>query len=151
MGLVALFDILRDEAEHRVLEAEAGKPADDHRRDPDDDEDAVLEIAHPAGHQHLADIGDRGADDANDKGDHGDAAGDRAVVAGVEDAVGRLGERQEPRLQRDRDQALDEAEKGKPHRNTPHRAREASEATGRAAEKGRWTTLGIRPGQLAGN
>ena len=56
--LLAALDVFRDEANDRRLEAEAGDPAENHRADPDDDEDAILEIAHPAREQHLRDVGD---------------------------------------------------------------------------------------------
>ena len=107
--------IFRDETDDRGLEAEAGEPAEDDRPHPDDDEDAVLEIAHPAGEQHLADIGDGGGEDAHREGDQRDPLRHGAVVAAAEHAVERGGKRARALLQPALERALDESDETDPH------------------------------------
>jgi hypothetical protein len=127
--LVAPLDIFGHEADQRRLESEAGEPAEDDRADPDDGEDAVFEIAHPARQQDLADIGDGGREDTDDEGDQRDAPRDGDVVASVERRVDKLGHRHRLPGQAG-GQACRNPRKRKPHR-TPPEPSEPATASGR--------------------
>ena len=89
----AAFAIFGNEADDGCVEAEAGEAADDDRRGPDQDEDAVFEGPHPARHQDLAGKGDDGADDADDEGDQRYAAGFAAFVGREQQAVDTVEQR----------------------------------------------------------
>ena len=79
--------VFGDEADDAGLEAETGDPAQDYRGDPYGDIDAVFEIAHPARHEDLAEIGNRGTCDANGKGENGRTLRYRTVVAAAQNGI----------------------------------------------------------------
>ena len=66
--------ILWKEPDNGSVKPEAGKIAQDNNDHPDKDENAVFEFAHQAGQDYLGNKGDRCADNADGKGNHGHAA-----------------------------------------------------------------------------
>ena len=97
------------------LKAEAGEPAEDDCAYPDDDEDAVLEVAHPAGEQHLADISDDGGEDAHGEGDERDPLRHGAIVGTGEHEIERGGSRTDPVAQPAGKRSLGESDETDPH------------------------------------
>ena len=114
LGLAAL-EIFRDEAHDCRLETETGEPAENDGADPDDDEDAVFEIAHPAGEQHLADIGNEGGENTYDKGDQRNPLRDGAVVDAGKHLVEPGGKRPDTIAQPAGQGSLGKSDKTNPH------------------------------------
>jgi hypothetical protein len=77
--MIAPLGIVGNEALRGGGEARIGEMADQQHPDPDGHIGAELRTAHPARHEHLADIGDAGAEDADEEGGAGHALGDRLV------------------------------------------------------------------------
>jgi len=94
-AVVAVVGVFAQEGDHRLLEAEGEDDAEGDHQCPQDDEDAVFEAAHPAGEQHLADIGEAGGEHPHQEGGDRHAPGGRRGVvverrAAAED-VGQAG------------------------------------------------------------
>jgi len=60
--------VFRNEPQHRCREPEGGDGRQDQHPGPDDDEDAVIELAEPAGEDNLGRIGEDRANNANGEG-----------------------------------------------------------------------------------
>ena len=80
LGIGLVLVVLRQEANDGGVESEAGEIAGENDQNPDEDENAVFELAHQAGLNDLRHEGDGGTDDADGKGDRGHALGAGRIV-----------------------------------------------------------------------
>ena len=78
---IAAGAVFRNEALRRIRDAQRAQHAEEADPGPGIDVDSEFEAAHPAREEHLAQIDDAGADDADQEGAAGEALGGRVVAA----------------------------------------------------------------------